>query len=275
MPLDVNELRGFYTSPLGDLARRLIGRVLRARWDNCSGLSLMGLGFAAPYLDRFREEAIRALAFMPAEQGVVNWPASGRSSSALVEPVMLPLPDASIDRVLVVHGLESGEHPNALLEEVWRVLTPGGRAIFVVPSRRGVWARGDGTPFGFGRPYSKGQLRELMRETLFSPVYWGEALYAPPLRRGIFMNWATAFERIGAAVGSPFAGVYIVEATKQLYRPVGVRRVVRREAPALHPALAPSARRAICDRTDRPRRRFAESEENPALSMGIFITVDQ
>ena len=29
MPLDVNELRGFYASPLGDVARRLIGRVLR------------------------------------------------------------------------------------------------------------------------------------------------------------------------------------------------------------------------------------------------------
>jgi SAM-dependent methyltransferase len=245
MPLDVNELRSFYASPLGDVARRLIGRVLRARWDNCAGLSLMGLGFAAPYLDRFREEAMRALAFMPAEQGVVNWPASGRSSSALVESVMLPLPDASIDRILVVHALETGEHPNALLEEVWRVLTPGGRAIFVIPSRRGVWARVDGTPFGFGRPYSKGQLRELMRETLFSPVYWGEALYAPPFQRGVFLNWATAFERIGAALGLPFAGVYIVEATKQLYRPIGVRRVIRREAPALHPALAPSAHRGV------------------------------
>ena len=102
MPLDVNELRSFYASPLGDVARRLIGRLLRMRWDNCVGLSLMGLGFGAPYLDRFRDEAMRSLAFMPAEQGVVNWPASGRSSSALVETVMLPLPDASIERILVV-----------------------------------------------------------------------------------------------------------------------------------------------------------------------------
>jgi SAM-dependent methyltransferase len=245
MPLDVNELRSFYVSPLGDVARRLIGRLLRARWGNCAGQSLMGLGFAAPYLDRFRDEAMRALAFMPAEQGVVNWPASGRSSSALIEPAMLPLPDGSIDRILVVHALETGENPNVLLEEVWRVLTPGGRAIFVVPSRRGVWARADGTPFGFGRPYSKGQLRELMRETLFSPLYWGEALYAPPSQRRFFLNWATAFERLGAALGLPFAGVYIVEATKQLYRPIGVRRLVRREVPALRPALAPSARREI------------------------------
>jgi len=244
MPLDVNELRSFYASALGDVARRLIGRVLRARWENCVGLSLMGLGFGAPYLDRFREEAMRSLAFMPAEQGVVNWPASGRSSSALVETVMLPLPDASIDRVLVVHSLEMAEHPNALLEEAWRVLTPGGRALFVVPSRRGVWARVDGTPWGFGRPYSKGQLRELMRETLFSPIYWGEALYAPPSQRRLFLRWAPAFERVGAILGLPFAGVFVVEATKQLYRPVSVRRAIRREAPAMHPALAPSAHRS-------------------------------
>ena len=137
---------------------------------------------------------------------------------------MLPLPDASIDRVLVVHGLETAEHPSAVLEEVWRVLAPGGRAIFVVPSRRGVWARVDGTPFGQGQPYSKGQLRDLMREALFSPIFWGEALYAPPFRRRFFVNSAPAIERIGAAIGLPFAGVHIVEATKQVYRPVGVRR---------------------------------------------------
>ncbi|HLJ71400.1 MAG TPA: class I SAM-dependent methyltransferase [Roseiarcus sp.] len=241
MSPDINEFRSFYASQLGEIARRLIGRVIRARWENCVGQSIMGLGYAAPYLDRFREEALRTLAFMPAEQGVVNWPSSGRSSSALVEPDMLPLPDAAIDRVLVIHALEAAEHPNALLEEVWRVLTPGGRAILVTPSRSGFWARGDGTPFGFGQPYSKGQLRQLMRETLFSPIHWTEALYAPPFRRSFFIRSAPAIERAGAAIGMPFAGVYIVEATKQLYRPVALRRSLRRALPRLSPALAPGA----------------------------------
>ena len=105
MPLDVNDLVAFYASPLGDVSRRLIGRVLRARWDSCARLSILGMGYGGPFLERFRDEAQRALAFMPAEQGVVHWPASGRSASALVAPDMLPLPDASIDRVLVVHAL--------------------------------------------------------------------------------------------------------------------------------------------------------------------------
>ncbi len=80
-----------------------------------------------------------------------------------------------------------------------------------------------------------------MREALFSPVFWGEALYAPPFRRRFFVNWAPAIERLGAAFGLPFAGVQIVEATKQVYRPVGVRR-----------AGAPRSRRAAA--RPRPRR---------------------
>ncbi|HEY1941506.1 MAG TPA: methyltransferase domain-containing protein [Roseiarcus sp.] len=241
MPLDVNDLLAFYSSPLGDVSRRLIGRVLRTRWENCAQLSVLSLGYGGPYLERFRDEAQRVLAFMPAEQGVVNWPASGRSASALVEPDMLPLPDCSIDRVLIVHGLETAEHPSAVLEEVWRILNPGGRLMVVTPSRRGVWARVDGTPFGQGQPYSKGQLRDLMRDALFSPLFWGEALYAPPFRRRFFINSAPAIERIGSAFGLPFAGVHIVEATKQVYRPVGVRRVARRQTLALQPGLAPAA----------------------------------
>jgi SAM-dependent methyltransferase len=244
MPLDVNDLAAFYSTPLGEVALRLIERALRRRWPQCAGLSMLGLGYGGPFLEFYRREAIRVLAFMPAQQGVVNWPAEGRSSSALVDTTMLPLPDGSIDRIFVIHALEAAEDPNALLEECWRVLTPGGRALFVVPSRRGVWARVDGTPFGFGRPYSKGQLRELLRESLFTPIFWGEALHTPPLRRRIFLNWSNAMETIGAFVGLPFAGVYIVEATKQLYRPVSVRRVARRTAPMLHPALAPSAHRS-------------------------------
>ena len=243
MTLDVNDLISFYDSALGGVTRRLIGRVLRARWADGKGLSMLGLGFCGPYLNGYREEATRTLALMPAAQGVVNWPRDGRSSSALVLGDMLPLPDACVDRALVAHALETAEHPNAVLEEIWRVLAPGGRAIFVVPSRRGVWARVDGTPFGHGQPFSKGQMRDLMREALFSPIFWGEALYAPPFQSRFFINWGPAIERVGAALGLPFAGVQIVEATKQVYRPVPVRRVARRPLVALEPALAPTARR--------------------------------
>ncbi len=235
MPLDVVDLRSFYGSRLGKVAGRFIGRVIRQRFANCVGQSVMGVGYATPYLACFREEALRVLAFMPAAQGVINWPSSGRSASALVEPQMMPLPDACIDRVIVVHALEILEQPHELLAEIWRILTPGGRVIVVVPRRAGLWSRLDTTPFGHGQPYSRSQMREFMRETLFSPTHWTEALYVPPFERHMFLRSAALFEKVGASLSLPGAGVLIVEATKQLYRLVG--RTTRQALPQLRPVL--------------------------------------
>ena len=91
----------------------------------------------APYLGLFREEAERCLAFMPAAQGVVKWPTVRPTLSALVDELELPLPDAAVDRVLLVHALEMSQNATALLREVWRVLASGGQLLAVVPNRRG------------------------------------------------------------------------------------------------------------------------------------------
>jgi len=63
----------------------------------------------------------------------------------------------------------------------------------------------------------------------------------PPFSRPVWLRAAPAFERIGGRLALPGAGIQIVEATKQLYRPVGVRRVARRPLPQLEPAVVPAA----------------------------------
>jgi SAM-dependent methyltransferase len=240
MGVDVTDLRAFYGSALGRVTQRLVGRSVGQFWGPLVGLRVLGLGYAVPYLAPVRSDAERTLAFMPASQGVVNWPASGTSATALVDLTMMPLPDASIDRVLVVHGLEIVENPNELLHEVWRVLTPGGRLILVAPNRRGLWARMDTTPFGYGQPFSRTQLKALMRQTLFSPERWAETLYVPPLRSRFLLRTAQIWERVGSGFSLPFAGLHVVEATKQLYRAITVRpaRRVYRLSPVFTPAAA-------------------------------------
>ena len=96
---------------------------------------------------------------MPATQGAVRGRRAA-SSTVLVFDEELPLVDASIDRIILVHALEHAENPRETLKEIWRVLSPAGRAVIVVPNRRGVWARFEHTPFGTGRPFSRGQLNE-------------------------------------------------------------------------------------------------------------------
>jgi SAM-dependent methyltransferase len=238
MSLDVVDLRNFYAQRLGTVARRFVGRGIRSRWGDTSGMRVLGVGYATPYLGLFREEAERCLAFMPAAQGVVKWPSRRPALAALVEENELPLPDAAVDRVLLVHALEMSQDSGALLREVWRVLSAGGRLLAVVPNRRGLWARMDTTPFGHGRPYSRSQITHLLRETWFTPAGWDEALYLPPVARNWFLRSAVAWERAGSAISAPFAGVHIVEATKQVYRAQPARHE-RRLVPALA-ALAPS-----------------------------------
>lgn len=98
--------------------------------------------------------------------------------------------------------------------------------MMIVPNRRGLWARTDRTPFGFGRPYSRGQVEMMLKDALFTPIEWGEALYLPPFSRNTLLRSAVAWERMGARLTPGFAGVIIVEASKQVVAPIGkVRRV--------------------------------------------------
>ena len=253
MTIDVIDLRNFYSQPLGVVARRLINRGIRARWPDAQGLRVLGFGYPTPYLGLFREDAERCVALMPAAQGVLKWPTARPTLATLVDEFSLPLPDATADRILLVHALEMSTDPENLLREVWRVLAPSGRMIAVIPNRRGVWTRTDNTPFGHGRPYSRSQITQLLRQTWFTPSAWDEALFVPPLRSSWFLRSALAWERVGAAMSLPFAGVHIVEATKQVYRAIPARREHTRLVPALDPVLVPSSIRRDSAQTNQIR----------------------
>jgi SAM-dependent methyltransferase len=227
MHLDVSDLRNFYARPLGSVVRRLLGHRIRARWRRADGMTLVGLGYAAPYLGLYRTEATRLGALMPAEQGALVWPSSGPVRVAMVSEDALPLPDNSVDRLLAVHCIELADRPGPLLREMWRIMTPEGRLLLVVPNRRGVWARLDTTPFGQGRPYSRGQLEQLLTNALFTPTDWSGSLFIPPFSSRAILRWSTMCERVGAGLWPGFSGVNIVEARKELTAPIGRSATVR------------------------------------------------
>jgi len=241
MSIDVIDLRDFYSRRLGIVARQLINRGIKERWPSAEGQRVLGIGYPTPYLGLFREDAERCIAFMPAAQGVLKWPTGRPALASLVDEFSMPLPDAAIDRILLVHALEMCDDPAALLREVWRVLAPSGRVIAVIPNRRGVWTRTESTPFGHGRPYSRSQITDLLRQTWFTPAAWGEALFMPPYAGGWLLKSALMWERAGVALSLPFAGVHIVEATKQVYRVIPAKRERARLIPSLKPVLVPSS----------------------------------
>ncbi len=214
---DVVDLNAFYVSRRGQVARRMIRRRIRAIWPDTRGLAVLGIGYATPYLRPFRDEAGRVIAIMPASQGVMPWPRDERRLVALADEAELPLPDGSIDRVLLVHAVECSEQLRPMLREIWRVLSGGGRLLVVASNRGGIWARFERTPFGHGQPFSRSQLTRLLRESLFSPQQSASALYIPPTASRMILRFAGAWEGMGDRWGLPFAGVVMVEAGKQVY----------------------------------------------------------
>ena len=236
MRRDVLQLRRFYATPLGRAAREMITRKVEEAWRDVHGLDVLGLGYATPFLDGLTHSR-RVIAAMPAGQGVETWPAGSRNLACLVDEQALALPNAMFDRILVAHGLEESDDPSAVLREVWRVLAPSGRVIIVAASRLGLWSDAEQTPFGHGRPYTRGQLEALVREAELEPLAWSRALYAPPL--AWTARWAEGFEQIGSRLWPQFSGILLLEAVKQTYavkpKPLAARR---RPAGTLKPATA-------------------------------------
>ena len=220
---DVLDLEEFYGSTLGQMTARLLRARLRDVWPNVRGEAVLGLGYAAPLLRPFVEEAARTLAFMPAQQGVTRWPREGRNHTALVDELDLPLPDRSVDRVLLVHAVECTEQLRPMLREIWRVMADGGRMIVVAPSRAGLWSQIDRSPFYQGHPYSAGQLAALLRANMFAPLRQTRALYMPPTNSRLAMRMAPTVERFGQRWLGRFAGVSVIESGKQLYAGIAER----------------------------------------------------
>ena len=221
MHLDVQDLRNFYyRSPLGRAAQKVIKDQLVGLWPESKGQTVAGFGFAVPLLRPYLDEARRVIALMPGPQGVMPWPAGMPNVSLLCEEALWPVSTGLVDKLVVMHGLETSDDPAALLEECWRVMGPGGRAVFIVPNRAGLWSRTDATPFGFGRPYSLGQLEAQLRRANFVTERSLSALYQPPSPRKIWRKWADFLESSGRHLPVFKAGgALIVEVSKQIAAP--------------------------------------------------------
>ena len=223
MHLDVLDLRSFYyRTRLGWTTRNSIRATVEDIWpvSEVEGQTVVGFGFAAPILRPFLPHARRVSALMPGQQGVMPWPRGADNMAVLTEEVFWPIDTGSVDRLILLHGLETSENQSGLLNECWRVLGPGGRALFIVPNRSGLWARRERTPFGYGRPYTLGQLETQLKRHSFVPERHLGALFQLPSHARFWLKTAPIWEGIGRRLPSGrTGGIVLVEATKQIYAP--------------------------------------------------------
>ena len=217
MHLDVQDLRNFYyRQALGRAARSALRQEVVRIWPDTSGQTVAGFGFAIPLLRPFLTKSRRVIALMPGPQGVISWPSCYDNVSVLTEDTMWPLETGHVDRLIVLHGLETSDDPSSVLEEASRVLGPGGRALFIVPNRVGLWSRSEHTPMGFGRPYTISQLETQLRIQGFLPEESSTALFQLPSFKKRWQRFGPFLEKVGRKAPFLAGGVLIVEASKRV-----------------------------------------------------------
>jgi len=239
--MNIVEIAEFYSHPLGRVTQGVLAAKLKAPLAVPADQLVLGLGYASPYLTGHE----RALSFMMARAGVVHWPDTGKVRSALVDELDLPLGDNVVDVAFLIHALEFAESAEELMEEIWRVLSPQGRLVLVVPNRRGFWSVSDRSPFGQGQPFSGQQLTALLKQAQFSLKRIDYGLVSPPWAAPGLVKTMEPLSRTGLG---RMGGVIVIEAVKQIHAySTGkhVRRVLPRLRPMLlpQPALRPLAKR--------------------------------
>lgn len=233
MYLDVRDLRDFYyRSALGRVAQRRIRAQMLRFWPHANRETVAGFGFAAPLLRPYLGHARRVIALMPAQQGVMPAPSGAPNVSVLCEETRWPLDTGHVDRLVLLHGLETSERAGDLLDECYRVLGPGGEMLVIVPNRSGLWAQSDATPFGYGRPYSRSQLEQQLKYHDFIPQAYESVLYQPPSTRRLWMKTAPVWEEIGRSIPGISGGVSMVLVSK---RTPPTRRGLEQKAHVLNP----------------------------------------
>jgi SAM-dependent methyltransferase len=216
MDSNIIDIRDFYQTPLGGMFRYFLKKSLD-KIATPAGARTLIMGYMAPYgLNTHHTAAVMG---MPARMGGISWcPLNHNDNqSVLLEPESLPFPDQTFDKIYVMHCLEYTQSPEQFLKELWRVLTPEGRIIFIVPNRRGLWARVDNSPLGHGIPYTMTQLKRLLNNNGFVPITKFRAIYFPPIKSRSVFALAHIFEWIGSKSLGKFSGIIGIEATKKVY----------------------------------------------------------
>ncbi len=221
MLFNLKKLVSFYDTRLGRFAKRQIRRHLKSHLDHLSDSSyLLSLGYSIPFLGKVWQKFYRFNLFFPASQGCFTFENKTGNLSALVHENQLPLPDAIVDGLICSHCFEHTYDDHQLLREIWRVLNGSGKLFLILPNRRGLWARFDNNPYGFGTSYSKRQIKRLLEKHQFIVESIKPVLYAPPSHTSWYHSFITPLNHLLSQLSNHFCGVYIICAKKQIFQPV-------------------------------------------------------
>jgi SAM-dependent methyltransferase len=125
-----------------------------------------GNGYCAACLQK---AGVDVVAVEPVWEGAANAASRGIRYSICGSLQDLHLPACSIEAVACFDVIEHIQYPGVLLDEIFRVLTPGGRLFISVPAMRSLWSDMDEIT-GHQCRYGRKELLDLMERHQFQSI---------------------------------------------------------------------------------------------------------
>lgn len=181
-------------------------------WLAAKGARVVGLDRSGAMLARARDKALE-------QSGTLRWVQGDLLS--------LPVADASFDGVLAMLCLDFIAARPAALQELARVLRPGGFLAAAALNRYSLWSlkrklRAWFKPALWGGVdfLTAAELADLIRQTgRLQPVAWRRAVYCPPLEAAWVVKLGPLWERLGARLLPGAAAFLAVMAVKGVSEP--------------------------------------------------------
>jgi ubiquinone/menaquinone biosynthesis C-methylase UbiE len=176
----------WFDTPLGAVVDRLEKDLIARLAQPKPGERALDVGTGTGHFARWLADlGLHVIGLDSSEAMLQSAPHDGRIEWKLGDAAALQWADATFDLVLCVTALEFMADPTSALDEMYRVVRPGGRMVVAVLNRESLFgqayiaqARQMDTPFRHARFYTVYRLLDSLRP--YGGVRWGASVFFPP-----------------------------------------------------------------------------------------------
>lgn len=206
----------FYKTPKGQFLAQEISGAISVHWDETITKSsdVLFVGYPFPGFLKTFKKAMSVSIFYPSRFLPGKFLKDEKNITVHGDEAHLPFYPGSFNAVFVFHGLENMDDPVSFLEGLWKVLSPDGRLMLMVPNRLGGWKNSGVPGKESARATTQAETKKLLAHAGFSVLGSFGICYGLPVGFLRKLFFSKILKTLSGGTIAGFPGFIIFEAEK-------------------------------------------------------------